>query len=322
MNDRIVILDGHTTNPGDLDWGPVAALGRLETHDRTPESLVPSRAAGAAHVLLNKTPMSAASISALPALRYIGVLATGYNTVDLAAAKARGITVTNIPAYASDSVAQHAAAMMLEFARGLRAHAAAVADGQWSRSPDWCFARRPIFELTGKTLGLVGLGRIGLALARIGAAMGMHLVGHDPAFPSDDQLSGLAVARLGLEAVFESADVVSLHCPLTPHTRHLVNAERLARMKRSALIINTSRGPLIDEPALAAALREGVIAGAALDVLEIEPPAPDNPLYAAPNCLITPHIAWYALEARRRLIEIAADNLAAFQRGELRNVVG
>jgi glycerate dehydrogenase len=321
VNDRIVILDGYTTNPGDLDWSPLAALGRLEAHDRTPEALVQSRAAGAAYVLLNKTPMSAASIFALPELRYIGVLATGYNTIDLGAAKASGITVTNVPSYASDSVAQHAAAMMLEFARGLTAHAAAVREGEWSRSADWCFARRPIFELTGKTLGLIGLGRIGLALARIGASMGMRLVAHDPAFPSRDQLGGLEVARLPLEAVFDEADVVSLHCPLTPQTHHLVNEERLSRMKPGALVINTSRGPLIDERALAGALRDGVIGGAALDVLEIEPPAPDNPLFLAPNCVITPHIAWYALEARARLIEIAADNLAAFQRGEPRNVV-
>jgi glycerate dehydrogenase len=321
VNDRIVVLDGYTTNPGDLDWSPLAALGKLEVFDRTPEALVAQRVSDAPHVLLNKAPLTGKIIGALPALRYVGVLATGYNTVDLAAAKARGITVTNTPAYASVSVAQHAAAMMLDLARKLTLHATAVRAGEWSRSPDWCLPLAPIFELTGRTLGLVGLGAIGTELARIAEALGMRVVAYDPAFPPPERLSGVAVAPVDLETLIESADVVSLHCPLTTATHHLLDAARLARMKPSALVINTSRGPLIDEAALAAALYNGVIAGAALDVLETEPPAPDNPLFNAPNCLVTPHIAWHAIEARRRLVQIAADNLAAFLQGAPKNVV-
>jgi len=321
MNDRIVVLDGYTTNPGDLDWSPLAALGALEVFDRTPEDLVVQRIGDAPCALLNKTPLTGEMMRALPALRYVGVLATGYNTVDLATARARGITVTNTPAYASVSVAQHAAAMMLDLARGLTLHVDAVRAGAWAKSPDWCLPLTSIFELTGRTLGLVGLGAIGIELARIAAALGMRVVAFDPAFPPPERLGGVAVAPVSLETLIETADVISLHCPLTSATHHLIDAPRLARMKRSALVINTSRGPLIDEAALAAALRGGVIAGAALDVLETEPPAAGNPLIGAPNCLVTPHVAWHAVEARRRLVQIAADNLAAFRRGAPQNVV-
>jgi glycerate dehydrogenase len=322
MNNRIIVLDGYTTNPGDLDWSPLAALGAMEVFDRTPEDLVVERVGDAPFVLMNKTPLTAGILGALPALRYVGVLATGYNTVDLATAKARGITVTNTPAYASVSVAQHAAAMMLDLARGLTLHADAVRAGAWTQSPDWCLPLSSIFELTGRTLGLVGLGAIGIELARIAAALGMRVIAFDPAFPAPERLGAVAVAPVDLATLIETADVISLHCPLTPATHHLIDAGRLARMKQSALVINTSRGPLIDEAALAAALREGVIAGAALDVLEVEPPAADHPLVGLPNCIVTPHIAWHAIEARRRLVQIAADNLAAFQRGAARNVVG
>jgi glycerate dehydrogenase len=322
VSDRIVVLDGYTTNPGDLDWSPLAALGTLDVFDRTPEALVAQRVGDAPYVLLNKAPLTGEIIPALPALRYVGVLATGYNTVDLSAAKARGITVTNTPAYASVSVAQHAAAMMLDLARKLTLHADAVRDGAWSRSPDWCLPLGPIFELTGRTLGLVGLGAIGIELARIAAALGMRVVACDPAFPPPERLGGVAVAPVSLDTLIEISDVVSLHCPLTEATHHLLDAARLARMKPSALVINTSRGPLIDEAALAAALRSGGIGGAALDVLETEPPAADNPLIGAPNCLVTPHVAWHAVEARRRLVQIAADNLAAFLQGAPTNVVG
>jgi glycerate dehydrogenase len=321
MTARIVVLDGYTTNPGDLDWAPLAAFGELEVFDRTPEPRIVERVGDAPYVLLNKASMTAAILTALPALRYVGVLATGYNTVDLPTAKARGVTVTNTPAYASVSVAQHAAAMMLDLARGLTLHANTVRAGDWSRSPDWCLPLTSIFELGGRTLGLVGLGAIGIELAKIAAALGMRVVGFDPAFPSPDRLGGVAVEPVSFETLLETADVVSLHCPLTEATHHIIDATRLARMKRSALVINTSRGPLIDEAALAAALKSGVIAGAALDVLETEPPAADNPLIAAPNCLVTPHIAWHSIEARRRLVQIAADNLAAFLHGAPRNVV-
>lgn len=321
MNDRIVVLDGYTTNPGDLDWSALSDFGALEVFDRTPEHLVAERIGDAPYALLNKTPLTGEILQALPSLRYVGVLATGYNTVDLATAKARGVTVTNTLAYASVSVAQHAASMMLDLARGLTFHANAVRAGEWSKSPDWCLPLTSIFELTDRTLGLVGLGAIGIELARIAAALGMRVVAYDPAFPPPERLGGVAVTRVSLATLIESADVISLHCPLTEATRRLIDGPRLARMKRSALVLNTSRGPLIDEAALAAALRDGAIAGAALDVLETEPPAPDNPLLAAPNCLVTPHVAWHAIEARRRLVQIAADNLAAFLRGAPQNVV-
>lgn len=315
MTDRIVILDGHTLNPGDLDWAPFESLGSLEVHARTPEPQIVARAAGAPCVLTNKTSLSRATLAALPALRYIGVLATGYNIVDVAAARERNIVVTNVPTYGTDSVAQHTAALLLELARGIGTHDRAVKSGEWSRSVDWCFARTPIIELAGRTLGLVGTGRIALAFARIAAAMGMRLVAHNPRWPGRDRLAGLEIEPLALDALFRRADVVSLHCPLTADNRHLVNAARLALMQPHAFLINTSRGLLVDNDALAAALREGQIAGAALDVLDVEPPPADNPLLTAPNCLVTPHIAWYAIEARRRLLQTAADNLAAFLQG-------
>ena len=322
MSEAIVVLDGYTLNPGDIDWAPVQALGQVTLYDRTPEADIVSRAKGASCLLLNKTPLSRSTIEALPDLKYVGVLATGYNVVDLDACRERGIVVTNIPTYGTDSVAQHVAALMLEFARGVAVHDAAVHAGEWVDSPDWCFGKQPMFELTGKTLGIIGIGRIGQAVARIGAAFGMKLIAHDKFWPGADKLAGLEVAQVELDALFETADVISLHCPLTPENHQLVNAERLATMKRSALLINTSRGPLIDNQALAEALRAGRIAGAGLDVLDVEPPPADNPLLNAPNCIITPHVAWYAREARQRLMQIAADNLSAFIAGTPVNRVG
>jgi glycerate dehydrogenase len=321
MTERIVVLDGYTLNPGDISWDPVATHGDLELHDRTAEDLIIERAQGAGCVLLNKTPLSKETLASLPDLKYVGVLATGYNVVDVDAAKEQGIVVTNIPTYGTDSVAQHVAALMLEFARGTSVHNKAVHDGEWTNNDDWCFALQPMFELTGKTLGIVGIGRIGLAVARIGAAMGMDLIAHDLYWPDAEKLGGLTVRQVDLDDVFKESDLISLHCPLTPENHHLVNAERLGLMKSNALIINTSRGPLIDNEALADALRAGTIAGAALDVLDTEPPPADNPLLSAPNCILTPHIAWYAAEARARLMQIAADNLGAFLGGEATNVV-
>lgn len=322
MTDKIVVLDGYTLNPGDIDWTPVEALGDLVLYDRTPEGEILERAAGAGCLMLNKTPLSRETIAALPELRYVGVLATGYNVVDIEACAGRGIVVTNIPTYGTDSVAQHVAALMLEFARGVAVHDRAVHDGEWTRNPDWCFGKQPMFELSGKTLGIVGIGRIGQAVARIGAAFGMKLIAHDLYWPAPDRLAGLDVHRVELDELFRQSDVVSLHCPLTPENHHLVNASRLELMKPNALLVNTSRGPLVDNEALAQALRAGTIAGAGLDVLDTEPPPADNPLLSAPNCIITPHIAWYAKEARQRLMQIAADNLAAFQAGSPVNTVG
>jgi glycerate dehydrogenase len=321
LSESIVVLDGYTLNPGDLSWDGFAALGHLTVHDRTPAGAILDRAAGASAVLTNKTPLTAETIAALPDLRYIGVLATGYNVVDIKAARAKQIPVCNVPTYGTDTVAQHATALMLEMARHTAEHARAVAEGRWSASEDWCFTVAPIVELSGRTLGIVGLGRIGLALARIAQAMGMRIIAHDAYQMNPQQLGGVAVAYTSLDTLFAEADVVSLHCPLTPDTDRLVNAARLQAMKRGAFIINTSRGPLIDNAALADALRRGVIAGAALDVLDVEPPPADNPLLTAPHCLITPHVAWYAREARQRLLDTAVDNLRAFFKGAPQNVV-
>jgi glycerate dehydrogenase len=265
--------------------------------------------------------MSRETLNALPELKYIGVLATGYNVVDTAAATERGIIVSNIPTYGTDSVAQHVAALLLEFARGVGVHNKAVHDAEWTNNADWCFANQPMFELSGRTLGIVGIGRIGQAVARICAAMGMKLIAHDLFWPDVEKLAGLEVEQVELDDLFSRSDVISLHCPLTPENQHLINREKLKQMKPNAILINTSRGPLVDNQALADALHEGVIAGAALDVLDTEPPPADNPLLSAPHCLITPHIAWYAVEARQRLMQIAADNLKAFQRGNAQNVV-
>ena len=322
MAERIVVLDGFTVNPGVISWGPLSQLGEIEIHDRTPDDQIVERAKSATCLLLNKTPLSAETIAQLPDLKYVGVLATGYNVVDTATCNDRGIIVTNIPTYGTDSVAQHVAALMLEFARGISVHNEAVHNGEWTNCDDWCFSRQPMFELAGKTMGVVGIGRIGQAAARIGAAMGMKIIAHDLYWPDADKLAGMDVTQVDMDTLFKDADIITLHCPLTPENEKLVNAERLAQMKSSAIIINTSRGPLIDNEALANALTNSIIGGAALDVLDVEPPPASNPLLTAPNCIITPHIAWYAKEARARLMQIAADNLSAFLGGNAVNTVG
>jgi glycerate dehydrogenase len=310
---KIVVLDGYCLNPGDLTWDPLRELGEIEVHDRTPPAVIVPRAAGAAAVFTNKTPLSRETLTALPDLRFIGVLATGYNVVDTAAARERGITVTNIPAYGTQSVGQHAIALLLEFTNRVAAHAAASRAGAWSRNPDWSYSAAPLMELEGKTLGIVGFGRIGQQTGRIAHALGMKVTAHDSNMnqgPTD-----YPFAWISLKGLLEESDVVSLHCPLFPETKGLINAQTLRRMKRSAILINTSRGPLIEDQALADALNEGVIAGAALDVLSEEPPSFDNPLLTARNCIVTPHIAWATREARERLLGMAVENLRAWLRG-------
>jgi len=307
---RIVVLDGATLNPGDLGWSALAELGQLELHDRTPEAEVVNRALGAAILLTNKTPLSAATIAALPGLRYIGVLATGYNVVDVGAARARGIPVCNVPLYGTQSVAQHVFALLLELTNRVGEHAASVREGRWARSPDFCYWNGSLVELDGLTLGIVGSGRIGTAVGRLGEAFGLRIV-----------FARRQGGRAELEQVLRSADVVSLHCPLTDTTRALINAETLAWMKSSAFLINTSRGLLIDEAALASALARGGIAGAALDVLSTEPPPADHPLSNAPNCVVTPHIAWATRAARARLMSVATANVKSFLEGNPRNVI-
>ena len=314
---NICVLDSFTLNPGDLSWDELSRLGSCEIHDRTLPGEIISRATNAEIILTNKTPLNRETLAALPKLKYIGVLATGTNVVDLVAARERNIVVTNVPAYGSRSVAQATIALLLELTNHVGHHAQRVRDGAWTRAKDWCFWDAPLVELDGLTLGVVGFGRIGAAVADIAHALGMKLIVYNPT----PKQSAHFIKCADLETLFRTSDVVSLHCPLTPQTRMLVNAERLAWMKPSAFLLNTSRGPLVDEVALADALNSGRIAGAALDVLSIEPPLAINPLLNAKNCLITPHNAWGTRAARSRLMRVAVENVRAFIAGKPQNVV-
>ncbi|MGH9662153.1 MAG: D-2-hydroxyacid dehydrogenase [Bryobacteraceae bacterium] len=316
---RIVVLDGYCLNPGDLEWDCIARLARVEVHDRTPAAMVVERTAGAELVLTNKTALPAAVLGALPALKYIGVLATGYNIVDVAAARELGITVTNIPTYGTASVAQFAFALLLELCHQVRRHSDAVRDGEWSRSPDWSFWKSPLVELAGKTMGVVGFGRIGRQTARIADAMGMKVIAADAVQVNPPAYEDFRWAAT--EELLALSDVVSLHCPLFPATQGLIDARRLGLMKPGAFLLNTSRGPLVVDRDLADALNAGRIAGAGVDVLSVEPPADSNPLLRARNCIVTPHIAWATREARSRLMETAAGNVEAFLAGQAVNVV-
>lgn len=316
---RIVVLDGFALNPGDLSWDDFRPFGTLTVHDRTPASLIVERAADAACVLTNKTPLSAETLGRLPALRYIGVLATGYNVVDVTAARERGIVVSNIPTYGTASVAQHAFALILELANHVQVHADAVRAGEWTTNPDWCFTKTPLVELADKTLGIVGFGRIGRQTAAIGHALGMRILAHDASEAAPPDYDGFRFTSL--DELLCDSDVVSLHCPLLPATQGLINARALGLMKPGAFLINTSRGPLVVDQDLADALNTGRIAGAGLDVLSVEPPPAGHPLIGARNCLITPHTAWASKESRGRLMELAVGNLAAFLGRAPTNVV-
>ena len=320
MKPTIVVLDGYALNPGDIGWDPVEAHGELTVYDRSGSQTI-EHATGATIILTNKENIGRNEIEALPELKYIGVLATGTNVVDLSAAQQRNIVVTNVPGYGVDSVAQHTFALMLELTNRVGDHATAVRDGAWARSPDFCFTLAAMSELAGKTLAIVGLGAIGRRVARIGSALGMKIATVARAGRKPIKIHGIKLEYMPLDELFATADVLTLHCPLTDETHQMVNTERLASMKPTAVLINTGRGPLIDEAALAAALTEGRIGGAALDVLSTEPPPADHPLVGCPNCIITPHIAWATIEARRRLMQIAADNIAAFLAGKPQNVV-
>jgi glycerate dehydrogenase len=313
---QIVLLDGYTNNPGDLSWAGLKALGPCTIHDRTSPTETVARAAPAEIVLTNKTELSRDVIQQLPRLRYIGVLATGYNIVDAAAARERSIPVCNVPNYATQSVAQMVFAHLLNLTLRVADHGHGVAEGRWTRNSDFCYWDFPLVELAGLTLGVVGFGRIGRATAEIALAMGMKVLAYDTAAGDCPN-----IPFVDLDEIFRQSDAVSLHCPLTPETHKLVNQQRLAMMKRSAYLINTSRGPLIDEVALAEALRTGQIAGAGLDVLSTEPPPADHPLLGVPNCCITPHIAWATLAARARLLDTAVQNIRAFLAGSPQNVV-
>ena len=316
---KIVVLDGYTLNPGDNPWDEVAALGDLTAYDRTAPGEIMARAAGAEIVLTNKTPLRDETLSRLPGLRLIAVLATGHNVVDAAAAGRYGIPVVNVPEYGTASVAQHAIALLLELTNWVGRHAEAVRQGEWLRSPDFSFTRTPLVELAGKRFGVVGFGRIGRQTARIARALGMEIVAYTPR--PQETPPDLPVTWVGLPELFATADAVSLHCPLTAGNEGFVGTGLLSAMKPSAFLINTARGALVNEEELAAALREGKLAGAALDVLAHEPQRPDTPLATAPNCLITPHNAWATREARQRLMAATAANIRAFLAGELVNVV-
>lgn len=319
---KIVVLDGYALNPGDLDWVPLEALGEVEVHDRTGPEQTVSRAQGAQILLTNKVVLDRETIAALPELKYIGVLATGYNVVDLAAARERGIPVTNVPAYSTASVAQHVFALLLELAQNVAHHAHLSRWGHWSECPDFSFWDRPLHELEGLTLGIVGFGAIGQRVAQIGRAFGMKIriyTAHPDRHAAEAQKVDGEFAEL--DDLFRTADVVTLHCPLTEETKSLVDDRRLSLMKPTAWLLNTGRGPLIDEEALARALKEKRIAGAGLDVLSQEPPPGNHPLLTAPNCLVTPHIAWATRAARLRLLSTAAANIASFVAGNPQNVV-
>lgn len=316
---RIVVLDGYTLNPGDLSWAGLEALGPTTVYDRTPPEQTLARAAECEIVLTNKTVLGRELIERLPRLRYVGVLATGYNVVDLEAARTRNIPVTNVPDYASASVVQMVFAHLLNFTHHVADHGHGVAAGRWTRSTDFCYWDFPLVELAGLTMGIVGFGRIGRATASVARAFGMDVLAYD--VTSTTEGTGTGVRFVDLEDLFRQSDVVSLHCPLTSATEKLVNAERLTLMKPSAFLINTGRGPLVDESALAEALNVGRIAGAGLDVLSTEPPPADNPLLTAKNCCLTPHIAWATRAARGRLLDTAIANVRAFLAGKPQNVV-
>ncbi len=316
---KLVVLDGYTLNPGDLSWDGMKQFGDLEVHDRTPESLIVERCRDSEIIFTNKTPLSEKVLDQLPALKYIGVLATGYNVVDVEFAKKRGIMVANVPGYGTASVVQMTFALLLELCQHVQSHSDSVFDGEWSKSLDFCYWKHPLVELEGKTMGIIGFGRIGQKVADVANAFGMKIIGQSR--HQTDQSHRKDFKWAGFDELLRESDVVSIHCPLFPETQGIINRDTLKLMKSSAFFLNTSRGPLMVDQDLADALNEGVIAGAGIDVLSVEPPAEDNPLFKAKNCLITPHIAWATKEARTRLMGIAENNLSSFLNGNPTNIV-
>ena len=315
---KIVILDGYSANPGDLSWKELEELGTLTVYDRTKSNETVARAADAEIVLTNKVILNSEVIAQLPHLKYIGVLATGYNVVDIKAAHERGIVVTNVPAYSTESVAQMVFAHLLTVTNRTEHYAIQNRDGRWSSNPDFCYWDFPHMELAGKTFGIVGLGNIGQRVAQIALAFGMKV----KAVTSKAQAAlPVGIEKVSLEELLASADMLSLHCPLTDSTRHMMNAATLQQMKPSAILINTGRGPLVDDQAVADALAKGTIAAYCADVVTEEPPKSDNPLLQQPNAFITPHIAWASMEARVRLLKVAIDNVSSFLNGKPQNVI-
>lgn len=316
---KIVVLDGYTENPGDLSWAPIEELGELTVYDRTAPEDIWERIKDAEAVYTNKTPLTKDTIDRCQNLKWIGVLATGYNVVDIKAAAKKGIYVCNIPTYGTPSVAQYTIALLLELCHHVGAHSESVKRGEWTNGQDWCYWNYPLVELAGKTLGIIGFGRIGRAVGRIAAAMGMNVLACTA--PGEEGKSEDWFSYADMDEIFRSSHVISLHCPLFPETQGLINEETIGRMRDGVMIINDSRGGLIVEEDLRKALESGKVAGAAVDVVSQEPIKKDNPLLGAPNIIITPHIAWAPKEARERLMQIAAENLKAYQEGNPVNVV-
>ncbi len=315
---KIVVLDGYTLNPGDLSWEGIEGLGELKVYDRTPEDKVLERIIDADAVFTNKTPVSKDTIAACPKLKYIGVLATGYNIVDVEAARERNIPVSNIPVYGTAAVAQMVFALLLEICHHTAAHSDAVHKGDWANNPDWCFWNYPLIELAGKTMGVIGLGRIGQNTARIAAAFGMKVLAYDE---HESDLGRKYAEYVSLDELLEQSDVIALHCPLFPSTQGIINKNSIAKMKNGVIIINNSRGPLIVEQDLTDALNSGKVYAAGIDVISTEPIREDNPLLQAKNCFITPHISWAPKESRERLMNIATENLKSFIDGKPANIV-
>ena len=313
---NIVVTDGYTLNPGDLSWKAIEQFGTLTVYERTPVAALVERCTNANIVLTNKVPFDKNTIDKLPQLKLICVTATGYNIIDIAAAREKDITVCNVPAYGTASVAQQTFALILELTNHAGLHAATVANGEWETCKDFAYTKTPLIELAGKTFGIIGLGNIGEQVARIGAALGMKVI-YNSASKKDTTIAQYA----DMQTVFAVSDIVSLHCPLKPDNHQFVNQSLLQLMKPSAFLINTARGQLINEGDLANALNNSVIAGAGLDVLSAEPPSPNNPLLKAKNCIITPHIAWITKEARERIMDITVKNIAAFLEGSVVNRV-
>jgi len=318
---KIVVLDGYTENPGDLSWGPLAELGELTVYDRTAnnEDGICKRIGDAFAVFTNKTPLNAAILSRCPQLKFIGVLATGYNIVDVKQAVKQGITVSNIPSYGTDAVGQFAIALLLEICHHVGHHDQVVHEGKWENNVDWCFWDYPLIELAGKTMGIVGFGRIGQTTARIAQALGMKILAYDTY--RNNSLESETCTYTTLEKLFAESDVISLHTPLVPETQGIINRNTIEKMKDGVIIINNSRGPLVVEEDLADALNSGKVYAAGLDVVSREPINSDNPLLKAKNCIITPHISWAPKESRQRLMDIAVENLRQFMRGNPVNVV-
>lgn len=316
---NIVVLDGYALNPGDLSWHSLEQLGTLSVYDRTPADKVVERAIHADIILTNKTPLTQEQIHQLPNLKHIAVIATGYNIVDIEAAKQKGITVSNIPGYSTPSVVQFTFALLLELCLHIQRHSDAAKEGKWARSLDFSFRDYPLVELSGKTMGIIGFGSIGQSAADVATAFGMNIIGNSRR--QTDQSNRKNFKWASIADLLKESDVVSIHCPLTPETKGLINAESLKTMKKSAFLINTARGPIIVDQDLADALNQGIIAGAGIDVLSVEPPEANNPLFRAKNCLVTPHIAWASFEARSRLMGILENNIRSFINGEPVNIV-